>query len=456
MRKINFFQPIIFGYKNKDQGKNFNEEFQLLYPEIAKSIKKLVSSISGTEEVGSFKPIPDFQTSNLFKQDFKVLLEVEEETFSNVVFSVTIKDVLNNRHVLASMVKAPKVTGPSIGLPYFDTQEEPTFIEKPKVEQAINPKKDNPQKLSSSKNPDNKFDLTLSELQLLTKVSNGLLTCVDFPEKPLEVSGVPKMYLYYFRNKKLCERITKDRNIFFLKKIEEAIDQRKIKQPSISKAENYRDFSDKLFYLQEQGIDVANLLGYGILFLLTIGTKECVFTPEECVVLNSKLDALFDDYKSGKLRAVKTTAVELKANTPIQDPWKEIFEPAPDQASAVVSVQVPENIPDPKTVVIAKMTKFNKDYIAKAKEEIKSNKYTRNGIPIKGKISTMCFLENRRRLFLVSHSMQKVSSLLDIPFNILKKVTNFANPPSNEEQLALHLYLNDNKEVIKELESFKD
>ena len=108
-----------------------------------------------------------------------------------------------------------------------------------------------------------------------------------------------------------------------------------------------------------------------------------------------------------------------------------------------------------KSEIIGKMTKYNKDYISKAKNEIKT-RYSRNEAVISAKIMKLCFVENRRRLSLVNNSMQKVSSLLEIPFNILKKVSNFTNPPSNEEQMALYLYLNDNLAFIAELENLKD
>ena len=170
MRKINFVQPVIFGYQNKEEGGNFNEEFQLLYPAIAESIKNLIAGLTGTEVKNNYKSLVDFQTSNMFKQDFKVSLNIVEETFTSVVYSVTVHDIANKPCPMFSETKAAKVTNPSIGLPYFVG-------------------------------------------------------------------------------------------------IEEKI------------------------------------------------TKECVFTTEECVMLTNKLDALFDDYKSGKLRVVQTTAKEIKNDT---------------------------------------------------------------------------------------------------------------------------------------------
>ena len=129
--------------------------------------------------------------------------------------------------------------------------------------------------------------------------------------------------------------------------------------------------------------------------------------------------------------------------------------PKVEESSEETPEQTSEEKSSLKSEIIGKMIKFNKGYISKAKNEIKS-RYGRNEAVISAKVTKLCFIENRRRLILVDNSMQKVSSLLEIPFSILKKVSNFTNPPSNEEQLALYLYLNDNLAAISELENLKE
>ena len=648
MRKINFVQPVIFGYQNKEEGGNFNEEFQLLYPAIAESIKNLIAGLTGTEVKNNYKSLVDFQTSNMFKQDFKVSLNIVEETFTSVVYSVTIHDIANKPWPMFSETKAAKVTNPSIGLPYFVGIEEKIVVEKPQIQHSTEVRKETEQN-PVAKQPElfsggvEQNPICRTDKELLKKVSDVLTNSSMTSKEQAAASNIPSMYIYYYRKNVFCDRITRERNLSNLQKIKKAIDQGKIKQLSTTPAENYWDFNYKLLYLQKQGIDVASLLGYGLRFLGTLGTKECVFTTEECVMLTNKLDALFDDYKSGKLRVVQATAKEIKNDTvkdikleiqpstvsklagnpnnfviPTVKPYtskdtkekqhatkqkevpvvtlvteeeqtklaslienleiksalqlsrlgkvavkithslfaknfdginpsivrvlignlekaleekaKKDIEEAQESASRNESINIiqtaynychnhpkltetekkildnkqiamvmrddkavglnthnlnfiaaevqmvynclkdipkveesseetPEQTSEEKSSlkseIIGKMIKFNKGYISKAKNEIKS-RYGRNEAVISAKVTKLCFIENRRRLILVDNSMQKVSSLLEIPFSILKKVSNFTNPPSNEEQLALYLYLNDNLAFIAELENLKD
>lgn len=791
MRKINFVQPVIFGYQNKEEGRNFNEEFQMLYPAISDGVRNLVAGLTGTEKKGTFIELSDFQTSNLFKQDFKISLNIVEETFTSVVYSVTIHDTANKPWPMFPETKAVKVTNPSIGLPHFVGVEEKFVVEKPQVQHSTEVRQQIEQspvvkqpelfvETPEQKKPDR------TDAELLKKVNSALNNTSMTPKTIGDISGVPVMYIYYYRKNEFCDRITRERNLAILQKLEEAIDAGKIKQRVFVTVETAEDFKDKISYLQEHGIDVASKLGYGLGFLNTFGTEACVFTPEECEVLVVKLDKLFEDYKNGKLRAVQTTAKEFKTDvvkvdkaveeSPIDHKKKKLaetivqtveclnlqaeilgnnigvtyskirsgnyeeftyeelkkvsnylsgllnarlrakdslekasaekrvlvakileeqkrvkmttehfvsalagkdeksviknivagnielfslakaqsvlsraqtleirtptvsklagtpnnfvnatiktFTPKPvkenksteNKKEAHVVTLVPEeeqakladliekleiksalqlyrigkvavkisqllisknfdginpsvvrtlignlekaleekvkkdeeeakenatrneainiirsgyeycydhpklsetekkildnkqiqavmrdekavgvrtsnlkfiaeevlavfnrlkHIPKVEEVsketskqnsneksslkseIIGKMTKFNKDYIRKAKNEIKE-RYGRNEAVISGKVTKLCFIENRRRLSLVDNSMQKVSSLLEIPFNILKKVSNFTNPPSNEEQLALYLYLNDNLATLAELENLKD
>lgn len=603
MRKINFVQPVIFGYQNKEEGRNFNEEFQLLYPAISESIKNLIAGLTGTEAKNNFESLPHFQTSNVFKQDFKVSLNIVEETFTSVIFSVSIQDASNKPWPMLPETKSVKTTNPSIGLPYFVGIEEKFVVEKPQVQHSTKVRKENEQKPSQH-----------TDKELLKKVSDALKNSSMGTKELADVSNIPSMYIYYYRKNVFCDRITRERNLFNLQKIEKAIDQGKFGHPVNTPTEDYQDFNDKLLFLHEQGIDVASLLGYGLRFLETLGTKDSVFTKEECVILNKKLNVLFNDYKSCKLRAVQTTAKEIKSDTfkeakekqnvakqkevpvvtlvteeeqtklagliesleiksalqlsrvgkvavkithslfaknfdginpsivralignlekTLEEKQKKDIEEAEENAFrndcinfiqtaynycydhpkltkvekklldskhvAVIlrddkavgvktsdlkfysdgiqsvfnrlkeipkveasektleetSTQSPEDKSLLKSEIIGKMTKYNKDYISKAKNEIKT-RYNRNEAVISAKIMKLCFVENRRRLSLVNNSMQKVSSLLEIPFNILKKVSNFTNPPSNEEQMALYLYLNDNSAFIAELENLKE
>lgn len=793
MRKINFVQPVIFGYQNKEEGRNFNEEFQLLYPAISESIKNLIAGLTGTEAKNNFESLPHFQTSNLLKQDFKVSLDIVEETFTSVIFSVSIQDASNKPWSMLPETKSVKTTNPSVGLPYFVGIEEKFVVEKPQVQHSTevrketeqNPVAKQPELLNTSDVPQPSVK---TDQELLKKVSESLIVSRLTIKEIGAITNVPLMYISYYRNSTFFDKITRKRNLLNLQKIEKAIDQGKIGRSVSITAEDCQEFNDRLFFLHEQGIDVASLLGYGLRFLETLGTKDCVFTEEECISLINKLNVLFDDYKSCKLRAVQTTAKEIKTDTfkdvkdvveaPVDHKKKKLAEsivqtveclnlqseiagsnigftyskarsghyeeftyeelkkvadylsgllatrqrakdslekaanekrdvvakileeqkrvkmtteqfisalagkdPKPlikniidgnvvlfslskaqsvlsraksleiqpptvsklaaipnnfvnftvkphtskeakekqhaikqkevpvvtlvtkeeqtklagliesleiksalqlsrlgkvavkithslftknfdginpnivrvlignlekaleekqkkdiieaeenasrnecinfiqtaynycydhpkltetekkildnkqvavvlrdDKAVGVntfnlkfcaaeiqlvfnrlkdipkveasektleeTSTQTPEEKSLLKSEIISKMTKYNKDYISKAKNEIKT-RYGRNEADISAKITKLCFIENRRRLTLVDNSMQKVSSLLEIPFNILKKVSNFTNPPSNEEQMALYLYLNDNLAFIAELENLK-
>lgn len=277
MRKINFVQPVIFGYQNKEEGRNFNEEFQLLYPAISESIKNLIAGLTGTEAKNNFESLPHFQTSNVFKQDFKVSLNIVEETFTSVIFSVSIQDASNKPWPMLPETKSVKTTNPSIGLPYFVGIEEKFVVEKPQVQHSTKVRKENEQKPSQH-----------TDKELLKKVSDALKNSSMGTKELADVSNIPSMYIYYYRKNVFCDRITRERNLFNLQKIEKAIDQGKFGHPVNTPTEDYQDFNDKLLFLHEQGIDVASLLGYGLRFLETLGTKDSVFTKEECVILNKK------------------------------------------------------------------------------------------------------------------------------------------------------------------------